>query len=128
MVIALSITTVLVVVLLLFARPLVSIFTQDQRVIDVGAQYFSVIAPFYFAFTIMFVTNGVIRGAGEALIPMFSTLFAMWLIRLPCAILFSHFLGVVGSLVGHAHGVAFGIGIFADLLSIGTVDQKSGNP
>ncbi len=110
LVIALSITTLLVAILLFFARPLVSIFTQDQRVIDVGAQYFSIISPFYFAFTIMFVTNGVIRGAGEALIPMFSTLFAMWLIRLPCAVLFSHSLGVAGIWWAMPTGWLFGMG------------------
>jgi len=94
--IGLAITVVLVLVLLLFGRALVGIFTSDQAVIDVGAQYLAVIAPFYFIFNIMFITNGLIRGAGEAIVPMISTLLAMWIIRIPSAVLFSGIWGVVG--------------------------------
>ncbi len=94
--IGLAITVVLVLVLLLFGRALVAIFTTDQAVIEVGAQYLAVIGPFYFIFNIMFITNGLIRGAGEAIVPMISTLLAMWIIRIPSAVLFSGLWGVVG--------------------------------
>lgn len=96
MLIGLGITAFLSVILLLFGTYLVGIFTTDAEVIRHGARYLTVIAPFYFTFTVMFVTNGLIRGAGEALVPMFSTLLAMWFIRVPSAVLLSHLWGVEG--------------------------------
>ncbi|GAB1483756.1 MATE family efflux transporter [Treponema sp.] len=94
--IGLSITLVLALVLFFFGHFLVGIFTQDTRVIAIGAEYLRVIAPFYIAFTIMFVTNGLIRGSGEAIVPMISTLLAMWLVRVPAAVLFSRLWGASG--------------------------------
>jgi Na+-driven multidrug efflux pump len=37
----------------------------------------------------MFIFNGVMRGAGDTIIPMFITLIALWLIRIPAAIYLS---------------------------------------
>jgi putative MATE family efflux protein len=107
--IAMSITLVLMVVLILFGKPLVSIFTSDQEVIAVGARYLGVIAPFYIAFTMMFITNGVIRGAGETIVPMISTLFAMWLVRVPSAVLFSSIWGEIGIWWAMPTGWLFGM-------------------
>lgn len=94
--IAEGITVVLSVILLLYAEPLVGLFTTDGAVIATGAQYLRIIAPFYLVFTLMFITNGVIRGSGEAMVPMVSTLCAMWLVRVPAAVLFSTVWKVVG--------------------------------
>ena len=94
--IGMGITAVLAGVLLLFGTSLVGIFSQDPEVIRIGAQYLSIIAPFYMLFTVMFVANGLIRGAGEAIVPMVSTILAMWLVRVPLAVLFSNLFGVVG--------------------------------
>jgi Na+-driven multidrug efflux pump len=35
----------------------------------------------------MFIVGAVMRGAGDTLIPMFITLFALWIIRIPLAYL-----------------------------------------
>lgn len=93
---AFAVTAVLVVLLLAAGRPLVGIFTEDAEVVAVGARYLAVIAPFYFVFTLMFITNGLVRGAGEAVVPMLSTLVAMWLVRVPAAMLFSSWWGIEG--------------------------------
>ncbi|MFA6505800.1 MAG: MATE family efflux transporter [Treponemataceae bacterium] len=94
--IGILITAFLVVGLLTAGEHLVGIFSTDGEVIRIGTQYLWVIAPFYFAFTIMFITNGVIRGAGAVFIPLLSTFVAMWLIRVPAAVLFSRLWGVIG--------------------------------
>ena len=44
----------------------------------------------------MFSLNGVLRGAGDTLIPMFITLFALWLMRIPAAYLLSQKFGETG--------------------------------
>ncbi len=94
--IGLVITAVLSAVLFLWGDKLIGIFTPDHDVIDAGYEYLRVIAVFYFLFTIMFITNGLIRGAGEAIVPMISTLAAMWVVRIPCAIIFSGIWGPRG--------------------------------
>ncbi len=94
--IGIGITAFLCSLLLLFGRQLVGIFTTDAEVVALGARYLTIIAPFYFAFTIMFITNGLIRGSGEAVVPMLSTLLAMWLIRVPSAVLLSGLWGTDG--------------------------------
>jgi len=40
-------------------------------------------------FSLMFVVNGVLRGAGDTLIPMFISLFSLWIVRLPVAYIMS---------------------------------------
>lgn len=94
--IGVGITATVVLALYFLGQFLVGIFTDDVAVVAVGFQYLRVIAPFYFLFTIMFITNGLIRGAGEAVVPLISTILAMWLIRVPSAVLFSRLWGVVG--------------------------------
>jgi Na+-driven multidrug efflux pump len=54
-------------------------------VIGIGAQYLRIIGSFYLLFSVMFVINGLLRGAGDTLIPMFISLFSLWIIRIPVA-------------------------------------------
>jgi Na+-driven multidrug efflux pump len=44
----------------------------------------------------MFVIGGVMRGAGDTIVPMFITLFSLWVIRIPIAAFLSHRIGVDG--------------------------------
>ncbi len=94
--IGLGITIVLSSLIFFFGNILIGVFTPETDVIAVGHEYLKIIAVFYFLFTIMFITNGLIRGAGEALVPMISTLAAMWIVRVPCAIIFSKIWGTLG--------------------------------
>jgi putative MATE family efflux protein len=97
LIIGLGITLVMSTAIFFFGNLLIAAFIPDDLdVIAVGHEYLRVIAVFYFLFTIMFITNGVIRGAGEAIVPMISTLTAMWIIRIPCAMIFSKLWGTIG--------------------------------
>lgn len=58
-------------------------------IIETGHRYLVIVCSFYILFSSMFVTNGLLRGAGATLVPMFVTLFSLWLVRLPLAWLFS---------------------------------------
>jgi len=78
--------TLLVIV---FKYPLMGLFTREQVVIDTGGQYLTIVTSFYLLFTGMFIYGGVMRGAGDTLIPMFLTLFSLWIIRIPAAFLLS---------------------------------------
>ncbi len=37
----------------------------------------------------MFTYSGVMRGAGDTIIPMFITLFSLWIVRIPAALFLS---------------------------------------
>ncbi|MFO7934204.1 MAG: MATE family efflux transporter [Bacteroidales bacterium] len=77
------------VLLILFKYPLMGLFTRDSEVIRIGGDYLTIVTSFYLLFTWMFAFNGVMRGAGDTLIPMFMTLISLWLIRIPAAVLLS---------------------------------------
>ncbi len=91
---ALALLTSLFVII--FRQQLIHLFTDDAAVISIGAQYLVIVSSFYIFFSTMFVIGGVMRGAGDTLIPMFITLFALWAIRIPAAWIMSRYFGVAG--------------------------------
>jgi len=86
-----SATTTLIIssLILLFRTQLMHLFTNDIDVILIGVRYLIIVSASYVIFSIMFSFSGVLRGAGDTLIPMFITLFSLWFIRIPLASLFS---------------------------------------
>jgi Na+-driven multidrug efflux pump len=81
---------------IIFRYPLMGLFTSDPAVIDIGAEYLVIVSSFYIFFSTMFVIGGVMRGAGDTIVPMFITLFALWAIRIPAAWIMSRYMGVAG--------------------------------
>lgn len=86
------------VVTVFFGKYLMMMFTEDRNVIELGHTYLIVIGSFYVVFSTMFVITGLLRGAGDTLIPMFITLFSLWIIRIPVAYVLSSFphIGIKG--------------------------------
>ncbi len=95
-------------VVIFFGANLMAFFTSDIEVIEIGKVYFQVVGSFYIVFAAMFVFTGVFRGSGDTLIPMFITLIALWLVRVPASLLFSKIFGVVGIWYGLPTGWIFG--------------------
>jgi putative MATE family efflux protein len=91
-----SIVGIMIILFLIFRNELIGLFSKDPEVVRTGAEYLQIIAPFHLVFTLMFITNGVIRGAGAVMVPFLTTLLAMWIIRVPAAILFSTLWGIPG--------------------------------
>ncbi|MFO7852710.1 MAG: MATE family efflux transporter [Bacteroidota bacterium] len=71
-------------------------FTNDPKVIDIGSEYLTIVSLFYLVFAFMFTFNGVMRGAGDTIIPMIITFISLWLIRIPFAIFLSDRMGETG--------------------------------
>jgi Na+-driven multidrug efflux pump len=69
----------------LLAKYLMQMFTSDPVVVQTGADYLTILGFTYVLFSMMFVVNGVLRGAGDTLIPMFISLFSLWIVRIPVA-------------------------------------------
>jgi len=89
---SLIITTIVV----LFGNIVMTAFTSDPKVIEIGESYLKIVAPFFCVFSAMFVSNGLLRGAGDTLIPMFITLFSLWLLRVPFSYFLSRHFGTDG--------------------------------
>lgn len=84
-----GISLAITLVILFFGRDLMGLFTDDPEVMGIGASYLVIVGIFYTVFGIMFINNGVMRGAGDVFIPMINTLLALWLVRIPAALLFT---------------------------------------
>jgi len=87
---------IITLIMQLFPEQLMSLFTHDPNVVAIGRQYLVIVSTFYIVFSAMFSLSGVLRGAGDTLVPMFITLFALWVVRIPSAWLLSRHFGVVG--------------------------------
>ncbi len=91
-----SISFLVMVIAYLFSDNLMRLFTESENVIMHGKNYLVIVSSFYLIFSTMFILHGVLRGAGATLIPMFISLFSLWLIRIPLAVVFSKHFGVNG--------------------------------
>ena len=92
-----GIVTILTSLFIVFTgHILMSLFTNDPEVIRLGDQYLTIVSSFYIMFTFMFIYTGLMRGAGDALIPMFISLLSLWLIRIPLAWILSGKIGAAG--------------------------------
>ncbi len=91
-----SVTITTSIFIVLFGHLLMSLFTSDSDVIRIGDQYLTIVSIFYFLFTLMFMYNGIMRGAGDTLIPMFFSLISLWIIRIPLAYFLSGKIGATG--------------------------------
>ena len=80
----------------IFRTQLMLLFTKDPEVVRIGEDYILIVSFFYIIFSTMFVINGTLRGAGDTLIPMFITLFSLWVIRIPLSWYLSTEIGIIG--------------------------------
>lgn len=74
-------TVVTGVLLLTFAKPIISIFTSDTEVIAYGVLATKYFCPFYFFLGIMHSLAGTVRGTGRTIPPMVITLLALCVFR-----------------------------------------------
>lgn len=89
-----SIVTTLIVI---FGGHLImSLFTKDEAVIHAGDEYLTIVSASYIIFALMFIYNGLLRGAGDTVLPMFFSLLSLWLIRIPIAWFLSNKIGSTG--------------------------------
>ncbi len=95
-----------------FGTDLISIFNQDPNVVKIGYSYLVIVSSFYVLFSAMFTIHGLLRGAGDTLVLMFISLFALWGLRIPLSYYLSRpemGLGSDGIWWGVPIGWAFGL-------------------
>ncbi|HOA10381.1 MAG: MATE family efflux transporter [Bacteroidales bacterium] len=92
--ISISFCVVNIAIILIFGHSLMGIFTKSSDVIAIGYQYLLVVSLFYIIFAVMFSINGLLRGVGAAVVPMYITLLSLWIFRIPLAYLLSKTFGM----------------------------------
>jgi putative MATE family efflux protein len=111
-----SITLFISLVVVILSRLILRMFGlgDDGRVMDIGVAYLRIVGSCYIFFAIMFISNGVINGAGHTMITMAFTLLSLWLVRVPAAWLLTRTsLGIKGIWV--AIVLSFAISMTASL-------------
>jgi putative MATE family efflux protein len=79
------ISLALTVVALTFKESLIAVFNTDPEVLSIGGRYLSIVSLFYIPFAAMFVTNGLLRGAGATMTTMTFTMISQLIVRVPAA-------------------------------------------
>nr|WP_321408716.1 MATE family efflux transporter [uncultured Carboxylicivirga sp.] len=109
-----SLSLIVMIVVIFFGDHIMRLFTTDANVIQYGNNYLIIVSSFYLIFSTMFVIHGVLRGAGATLIPMFITLFSLWIIRIPFAIFLSKHFGING--IWWAIPIGWSMGLVGSIL------------
>lgn len=97
------------IMVIVFARPLMGLFTPDGEVVENGAQVLFRLMPAYFMLSILFTLNSAIRGTGESLFPFVSSLSSFLLTRMPAAYLLDRFFGK--NEIGWCYGLGWIVGL-----------------
>jgi len=97
-VIFMSMVTILFV---FFARPIISIFTSDPDVLDFGIQAMRIIGAGFIFYGIGMVMIQALNGAGDTRTPTIINFFGFWMFQIPLAYLLTHLtgLGVTGAMI-----------------------------
>lgn len=93
----------------LFGDEMMKVFTKDADVVAIGKEYLLIIGGFFIIHGALNVYNGALRGAGDTLFPMITSLVCLWLIRIPLAYYLSSRLGRSG--IWWAIGISITIGL-----------------
>lgn len=82
---ALSTSAVITMIILLFGRNLMSIFTNTPELVDLSMKMMSILAIGYLAMAVTQSLSGAMRGAGDTMTPMWISLLTTVVIRVPVA-------------------------------------------
>ena len=87
---ALGVAGVLVACILLFGHNLIGMFTNTEDVMAIGQRGLRWLAVGYLCFAVSQVLQGVMRGAGETMIPMWISIIGTVILRMPAAYLLAY--------------------------------------
>jgi len=83
--IAMGVSAVITGLILLFGKGLMGIFTDTQELVDFARYCMGILAVGYVAMAVTQSLSGVMRGAGDAMTPMWISVMVSVVIRLPLA-------------------------------------------
>lgn len=83
--IAVGVSTFITIIILIFGRYLVSIFTDTKELVDLSVYMMRILAVGYIAMAVTQSLSGVMRGAGDTMTPMWISLISVIVLRVPVA-------------------------------------------
>src|SRR5690606_27156798 len=83
--IAVGVSTTITILILIFGKHLMGIFTNTKELVDLSMHMMRILALGYIAMAITQCLSGVMRGAGDTLTPMWISLLTTVVIRVPVA-------------------------------------------
>lgn len=69
-------------IVLVFGKYIIKLFADDISVLTIGVDIIKTLAPFYFTYVMIEIVCGVLRGTGEAVLPMVITCFGVCGLRI----------------------------------------------
>jgi Na+-driven multidrug efflux pump len=94
-----GITTAIVIAIVIFGRPLASMFTGTEEILDLSARMLRILGPGYIAMAFGQVYWGVLRGAGDTMTPMWAAFATTLGLRVPTSYLLVHLLGTPDAII-----------------------------
>jgi len=91
--------TILIGAILIFGRYIAGFFTSTQEVISLSQEMLFILAPGYIIFSVAMVAWGTVRGAGDAISPLWASIINTVFIRVPTAYLFVYLMGTPHALM-----------------------------
>jgi putative MATE family efflux protein len=86
-------TIIFISIILFFGQQIAGAFTETQEVIDLTIRMLWILSLGFVAFSVNIVLWGTIRGAGDAISPLWGALINTVVVRVPTAFLFVHLMG-----------------------------------
>ena len=83
----------MMLLLLPFGKQLISLFSPSGTVVEAGYLYLKGIMPFYALFSVFYVLNGAMRGAGNSVFPMMTSILSLIVLRVPMVYLLANRFG-----------------------------------
>lgn len=84
---ALGVATLMTISILIFGHDIMSLFTHQEHVLQLSMRFMRILAPGFIAMAVLQSLSGVMRGAGDAMTPMWISLITSVGIRVPLAYL-----------------------------------------
>ena len=82
---AMATTGVITALLLLFARPLMGIFTSTEELVTLSMKFMMILSTGYVMMAVTQSLSGAMRGAGDVITPMWIAFVSLIVIRIPLA-------------------------------------------
>ncbi|WP_074116366.1 MATE family efflux transporter [Clostridioides difficile] len=98
-----------IALILLFRENLIALFNTDKDVIKIGSSYLFIIGAFFLFIGTSFVLSSAMKGAGDSMFALISSIVSLWLGRLPASYMLSKFFGTDGIWMGIPFGWTLGL-------------------
>lgn len=83
--IAVGVSTTITILILIFGRYLMGVFTDTKELVDLSMHMMKILALGYIAMAVTQSLSGVMRGAGDTMTPMWISLITTVVVRVPIA-------------------------------------------